>query len=993
MYNCKNAFSTDSPPQHPPPPPTTKRLLLLSAIVLCALFARDTFAAPVSPSDAKHAATAWLATAPVLDGEDVQCIWPTNVISYHGDDGTDLFHVVVLEKGGFVVTAADDSISPIILYSTSGEPPDEDPQNPFWTLAAMGVRSQMAAAEIDGEWTDDPKADTLGECVPVAPQDEWAALLAIDLEKLDEAGNPVDDVSDKRIDRLLLHGAAKSAYWLTQETAWEANANWKYTTAYKYANISQQFGAEFASQNYARWNWGCGVVAVAKVIMYWGHPAARPAGFSYQPPKSLPAYNWQHIASGTDRISDIALLSDVGEAMGATYRYSVDAAGKMEKEGSTDPDSAKPALTGRFGYANAEFLSSARGIDSATFRRILGSNLDAECPVIIGLSDHAIVADGYGYIGSAIYYHLDLGWGGGSKDYWWNLPYLPVSSIGFGEKQDDYDAIFSLVYNIFPLDKNVQIISGRIVGPTGSGCMASVSISGPGANFSTYSDGKGIFYFIVPKGSGTYKITSQYLIESKTRTVQLDGKNLNYWGCDFAFESINIFPGGGGYVPGGGSGSGSDDYVPNGVVSAKPTYKVKFLPNEGKGKMSVQKMTYGKAAKLKANKFKRKGYVFLGWSKKKNGAIAYRNKQSVKNLTKNGGTVKLYAKWGKKVVIKFDPNGGSVKTKSKNVMTGTKIGKLPTPTRKKRDFEGWWTKKKGGKRVTASTKVTKSMTLYARWGAAGLPNGSYSKKVNGVIWEFTIYKGKAIVTGIKGNPNLPEKVSIPSKLGGRPVTSIGKNAFLGAPLRLKKVTIPKGVTSIGYQAFGFSGLTSIKIPNSVTSIGDQAFYCCNKLTSITIPNSVISIGDKVFSCCNELKSITIPDSVVSIGGEAFWGCSSLESIKIGNNVKSIGEYSFQSCDKLSSVIIGNSLTNITPSAFSGCSKLRSIIIGDNVTRIGQWSFSNCSSLTTITIPDSVTSIGNYAFYGSGLVSITIPAHLQSQVSSWNLSSSCRIIVR
>ena len=85
---------------------------------------------------------------------------------------------------------------------------------------------------------------------------------------------------------------------------------------------------------------------------------------------------------------------------------------------------------------------------------------------------------------------------------------------------------------------------------------------------------------------------------------------------------------------------------------AKESYKVKFYANGGKGKMAVQKFTYGKAAKLKANTFKRKGYTFKGWAKSKalanQGKVAYKNKKAVKNLVTTGKTVKLYAVWKKK---------------------------------------------------------------------------------------------------------------------------------------------------------------------------------------------------------------------------------------------------------------------------------------------------------------------------------------------------------
>ncbi len=86
---------------------------------------------------------------------------------------------------------------------------------------------------------------------------------------------------------------------------------------------------------------------------------------------------------------------------------------------------------------------------------------------------------------------------------------------------------------------------------------------------------------------------------------------------------------------------------------AKKTYKVAFYANGGKGKMAAQTMTYGKAKKLSANKFKApKGKKFAGWAKSKalakKGKVAYKNKKAVKNLVTNGKTVKLYAVWKKK---------------------------------------------------------------------------------------------------------------------------------------------------------------------------------------------------------------------------------------------------------------------------------------------------------------------------------------------------------
>lgn len=78
------------------------------------------------------------------------------------------------------------------------------------------------------------------------------------------------------------------------------------------------------------------------------------------------------------------------------------------------------------------------------------------------------------------------------------------------------------------------------------------------------------------------------------------------------------------------------------------TYKVRYNKNGGTGTMSAQSMKYGTSYKLRANAFKKKGYTFAGWAASKNGKAVYKNKATVKNLTrKNGGTKTLYAVWKK----------------------------------------------------------------------------------------------------------------------------------------------------------------------------------------------------------------------------------------------------------------------------------------------------------------------------------------------------------
>lgn len=177
-------------------------------------------------------------------------------------------------------------------------------------------------------------------------------------------------------------------------------------------------------------------------------------------------------------------------------------------------------------------------------------------------------------------------------------------------------------------------------------------------------------------------------------------------------------------------------------------------------------------------------------------------------------------------------------------------------------------------------------------------------------------------------------------------------------------TIPKGVTSIGANAFSYCrNLIDVTIPENVTSIGGDAFNGCSNLVSVTIPKSVTSIGSSAFENCSSLTSVTIPENVTSIEWGTFYGCKSLTGVIIPENVTVIDGHAFDGCSSLISVTIPKSVASIGDSAFQNCSRLTNVAIPENVPSIAMDTFYGCNSLTSVTIPKSVTAIGIRAFDG------------------------------
>ena len=187
-----------------------------------------------------------------------------------------------------------------------------------------------------------------------------------------------------------------------------------------------------------------------------------------------------------------------------------------------------------------------------------------------------------------------------------------------------------------------------------------------------------ILTIVIPKKNQTITAKSITFKEEKTISIKASvstGLPLTYVSSKPSVASVNAS----GILTGKRGGTtkvtihqaGTDKYNPASLtitVKVIPTrYRIAYDPAGGSGTMTEQAIRPGQKVKLKANKFKREGYKFVGWAtasgrpvttsrdvtKFKNvnmkhfqlGKVKYKNRAYVKNLAKVGKTVKLYAVW------------------------------------------------------------------------------------------------------------------------------------------------------------------------------------------------------------------------------------------------------------------------------------------------------------------------------------------------------------
>lgn len=229
---------------------------------------------------------------------------------------------------------------------------------------------------------------------------------------------------------------------------------------------------------------------------------------------------------------------------------------------------------------------------------------------------------------------------------------------------------------------------------------------------------------------------------------------------------------------------------------------------------------------------------------------------------------------------------------------------------------------------------------------------------------------------------------------------------------LLEYKIPATVTQIGDFAFSRSGLKEITIPEGVTEIGYGAFYHCDNLELITIPSTVTTIEPSAFEKTKWLNSwrtrsntndfnivgdgiliaykgkdgfIEVPEGIKQIGPEVFKDHMGIAKVSLPSSLLVIGEEAFAGCNNLKEVTGGSNLMEIRDRAFQGC-PIETVRVPETVQKIGLLAFDETqttrnnettsvvfmgTTLPEISYEDSTTRLANSDYRDLGLKGISV----------------------
>ncbi len=178
-----------------------------------------------------------------------------------------------------------------------------------------------------------------------------------------------------------------------------------------------------------------------------------------------------------------------------------------------------------------------------------------------------------------------------------------------------------------------------------------------------------------------------------------------------------------------------DSYTVNGDTEIKALWENSVIPptthtvtvgNDGNGTGTASPSTAAAGTEITLTATPDKGYHFKEWQVESPAGLVITNNK----FTMPDSAVEVKAVFEKDVpaptefIVIFDGNGGTPSVGS-IITTNRKLPSLPSASRSGScSFDGWYTKKSGGTKITTDTVFSANTTVYAHWTYTGSGGGS-----------------------------------------------------------------------------------------------------------------------------------------------------------------------------------------------------------------------------------------------------------------------------
>ena len=269
------------------------------------------------------------------------------------------------------------------------------------------------------------------------------------------------------------------------------------------------------------------------------------------------------------------------------------------------------------------------------------------------------------------------------------------------------------------------------------------------------------------------------------------------------------------------------------------------------------------------------------------------------------------------------------------------------------------------------------------------------------LFDYELSSRGAVLLGCSrflNQPEVPDVLEIPAKLGGYPVVGLGAYALCTydfADVRDFSIIVPEGVRFMTSDAFlCCHDATRISFPSTLDDLPEGSFYHVS--AEIDFPN-----GNPRYSCENgfliDRDTQTLLYAAPSSQGQPIpavrrLGDSALDNwkpagneIRLPDTLESIGPYALygqytDDFSPLAALILPDGVRELSDCSIYGCWEIQLLRFPATLTEIPAYCVANCG-LGAVEIPEGVTRIGEFAFYyydlgQTKLSAVTLPASVE-----------------